>query len=247
MPIINEDKRPLYLRIKEYLEKKINNGDYKPGDKLPSENKLSKSLEVSRASLREALRVLEEEGKIVKQQGIGTFVNKPTPKFKKGIEKLNSVTETIEKEGFQAGTEKLDIKEMKISESLKEKIHGVSNEEIDRVLRIERVRTADNIPVVYCIDHLILKYLDKNYIQEYFESSLFEVLKNIYGINVKNAVTNIVAVTADKYVSSFLKIKKETPLLLLEQYHYDDKNRMVLFSQNYFRNDQFQFKVMRKR
>lgn len=247
MPTINEDKRPLYLRIKEYLEKKIENGEYKPGDKLPSENKLSKSLDVSRASLREALRVLEEEGKIVKQQGIGTFINKPTPKFKKGIEKLNSVTETIENEGFQAGTQKLNIKEIKISESLKEKIYNISNEKIDKVLRIERVRTADNTPVVYCIDHLILKYLEDDYKKEYFESSLFNVLNEIYGINVKRAVTNIVAVTADKYVSSFLNIEESSPLLLLEQFHYDDKNRMILFSQNYFRNDQFQFKVMRNR
>lgn len=247
MPTINEDKRPLYLRIKEYLVKKIENGDYKPGDKLPSENKLSRSLDVSRASLREALRVLEEEGKIVKQQGIGTFINKPTPKFKKGIEKLNSVTETIENEGFQAGTQKLNIKEIKISESLKEKIYEVSNEKVDKVLRIERVRTADDIPVVYCIDHLILKYLEDEYKKEYFESSLFNVLNEIYGINVKRAVTNIVAVTADKYVSSFLNIEESSPLLLLEQFHYDDKNRMILFSQNYFRNDQFQFKVMRNR
>jgi len=247
MPTINEDKRPLYLRIKEYLEKKIENGKYKAGDKLPSENKLSKSLDVSRASLREALRVLEEEGKIIKQQGIGTFVNKPTPKFKKGIEKLNSVTETIENEGFQAGTKKLNIKEIKISESLKEKIYEVSNEKVDKVLRIERVRTANNTPVVYCIDHLVLKYLDNNYKKEYFESSLFDILNNKFGINVKRAVTNIVAVKADKYVSSFLNIKKNSPLLLLEQFHYDEKNRMILFSQNYFRNDQFQFKVMRNR
>lgn len=247
MPTINEDKRPLYLRIKEYLEKKIENGEYKAGDKLPSENKLSKSLDVSRASLREALRVLEEEGKIIKQQGIGTFVNKPTPKFKKGIEKLNSVTETIENEGFKAGTEKLNIKEINITESLKEKIFKVSNEKINKVLRIERVRTADEIPVVYCIDHLILKYLNKNYKKEYFDKSLFDILNNKYGINVKKALTNIVAVKADKYVSSFLKIKENSPLLLLEQYHYDEKNRMILYSQNYFRNDQFQFKVMRRR
>ena len=247
MPTINEDKRPLYLRIKEYLEEKIQSGEYKAGDKFPSENKLSKSLDVSRASLREALRVLEEEGKIVKQQGIGTFVNEPTPKFKKGIEKLNSVTETIEKEGFEAGTEKLNIKELQISESLKEKIYKVSNKKFDKVLRIERVRTANETPVVYCIDHLILNYIDGNYKKEYFECSLFETLSNIYGIKVKNAVTNIVSVTANKYVSSLLKIKQNTPLLLLEQYHYDEQNRMILFSQNYFRNDQIQFKVMRQR
>ncbi|MFW5787244.1 MAG: GntR family transcriptional regulator [Halanaerobiales bacterium] len=247
MTLINKDKRPLYLRIKEYIEEKINEGKYNPGDKLPSENKLSDQLDVSRASLREALRVLEEEGKIVKHQGIGTFVNKPKPKFKKGIEKLNSVTETIEKDGYEAGTENLKIKVIKLSESLKEKFFTTIGDEIKEVLRIERVRTANDTPVVYCLDHLLLKYIDNNYKEEYFRNSLFETLKNNYNIEVRQAVTNISSVVADKYIADYLKINKGDPLLLLEQYHYDDEHRMILFSQNYFRNDQFQFKVLRKR
>ena len=247
MPLINKDKRPLYLRIKEYIEEKIAEGKYKPGDKLPSENKLSNSLEVSRASLREALRVLEEEGKIVKHQGIGTFVNKPTPKFKKGIEKLNSVTETIEKEGYKPGTDNLSLKEINLSESLKEKIFKVSDEKFDKILRIERVRTADGVPVVYCLDHLVLKYINNDYKKDNFKSSLFDTLSDIYNIEVRQAVTNIISVNADDYIAQLLKIQENNPLLLLEQFHYDEKNRMVLFSQNYFRNDQFQFKVIRKR
>ncbi len=246
MPL-NKDKRPLYIRIKEYLENEINSGNYKEGDKLPSENKLSDLLDVSRASLREALRVLEEEGKIIKHQGIGTFVNNPSPKFKKGIEKLNSVTETIEKGGYKASTKHLSIKELNISESFKEKIFEESGEKAEKILRVERVRTADEEPVVYCLDHLLLKYLDKDYSKEYFDNSLFEVLKNYYNINVKKAVTNIVAISSDNYISKMLDINNNESLLLLEQYHYDDKNRMILFSQNYFRSDQFQFKVIRKR
>ncbi|MGM0409607.1 MAG: GntR family transcriptional regulator [Bacillota bacterium] len=246
MPL-NKDKRPLYIRIKEYLENEIDKGTYKEGDKLPSENKLSDLLDVSRASLREALRVLEEEGKIIKHQGIGTFVNNTSPKFKKGIEKLNSVTETIEKGGYEAGTTHLNIKELNISESFQEKIYEESGEKAEKILRIERVRTANEEPVVYCLDHLLLKYLNKDYSKEYFSNSLFEVLNDYYNINVKKAITNIIAISSDNYISKMLNIKNNESLLLLEQYHYDNKNRMILFSQNYFRSDQFQFKVIRNR
>lgn len=247
MSLINNDKRPLYIKIKEYIESMMDNGEYKPGDKLPSETKLSKLLDVSRASLREALRVLEEEGKIIKHQGIGTFVNKPTPKFKNGIEKLNSVTETIEKAGFKPGTEHLSLKEIKLSESLKEKIIPVIDTKVDKILRIERVRTADGTPVVYCLDHLILKYINFKYEEYFFKDSLFKAFKEKYNINVKQAITNISSVNADDYMADLLKIDKNDSLLLLEQFHYDDNHRMVLFSQNFFRNDQFQFKVIRSR
>ena len=65
MEILKQDKRPLYLKIKEHIENLIDQEIYEAGDKLPSETAFAKKLDVSRASLREALRVLEKEGKIL--------------------------------------------------------------------------------------------------------------------------------------------------------------------------------------
>jgi GntR family transcriptional regulator len=246
MAFKNNDRRPLYLRIKEYIEELIKKETYQPGDKLPSENSLAEELGVSRASLREALRVLEEENKIVKHQGIGTFVSEPTPKFKKGIEELISVTKTIENAGFTPGTKNLSVAETIPNGSLHEKIEEGCNNNFKKILRIERIRTADEIPVVYCLDHLITDYISNNFQKNDFEGSLFSFLNNKSNIVINNAVTNIIPVNADEYVAEQLNVSKNTALLLLEQYHYDQKERMVLFSQNYFRSDQFQFKVLRK-
>ena len=246
MSFKNNDKRPLYLRIKEYIEGLIDDKTYQPGDKLPSENSLAKELEVSRASLREALRVLEEEGKIVKHQGIGTFVSEPTPKFKKGIEKLISVTDTIKNAGFQPGTRNLSVSEINPTDSLYDKIEEGCHNNFEKVLRIERIRTADKVPVVYCLDHLLIEHLSSNFEKNDFTGSLFSMLENKSDIVIDNAVTNIIPVNADRYVAKQLDIDHNTALLLLEQYHYDQNNRMILFSQNYFRSDQFQFKVLRK-
>ena len=246
MSFRNNDKRPLYLRIKEYIEDLIEDKTYQPGDKLPSENSLAKELEVSRASLREALRVLEEEGRIVKHQGIGTFISEPTPKFKKGIEELNSVTETIKNEGFNPGTKNVSVSEISPTDSLYDKIQEGRNENFQKVLRIERIRTADQIPVVYCLDHIITDYVSSSFTENDFYGSLFSILKNKGNIIIEYAVTNIIPVNADNYIAKKLDIDEDTALLLLEQYHYDLKDRMILFSQNYFRSDQFQFKVLRK-
>lgn len=246
MSFKNNDKRPLYLRIKEYIEGLIDDNTYQPGDKLPSENSLAKELEVSRASLREALRVLEEEGKIVKHQGIGTFVSEPTPRFKKGIEKLISVTDTIKNAGYKPGTRNLAVSEISPTDSLYDKIEEGCEQSFEKVLRIERIRTADKVPVVYCLDHLLTENISSNFVKNDFTGSLFSLLENKGDIVIDNAVTNIIPVNADKYVAEQLDIDEETALLLLEQYHYDQTGRMVLFSQNYFRSDQFQFKVVRK-
>jgi GntR family transcriptional regulator len=243
LEILKQYKRPLYLKIKEHIENLIDQDIYEAGDKLPSETAFAKKLDVSRASLREALRVLEKEGKIIKSQGVGTFVAKPIPRFKRGIEELFSVTDTIKNEGFTPGTKGLEIKNVKVDKQLAFKMNIDQNEDI---LKLQRVRTADDKPVVFCIDYLNTNLFPIK-INEDFSNSLFDLLENKYKLKIKYAVTEIIPVTAKKKLVEKLEVKKNAAILLLEQMHYDEQERLFLYSKNYFRSDQFQFKVLRSR
>ncbi|MDF2859258.1 MAG: GntR family transcriptional regulator, partial [Neobacillus sp.] len=71
---IKLDSRHLYLQVIDRLKQDIDKGVYKEKEKLPSEFDLAKQLGVSRATLREALRILEEENVIIRRHGVGTFV-----------------------------------------------------------------------------------------------------------------------------------------------------------------------------
>lgn len=243
MKILKHDKRPLYLKIKEHIENLIDQEIYEAGDKLPSETSFARELSVSRASLREALRVLEKEGKIIKSQGVGTFVSKPIPRFKRGIEELFSVTDTIKKEGFTPGTRGLEVEKENLDKHLALKMNIAENEEI---LKLQRIRTADDKPVVFCIDYLNTNIFPIE-IDDDFSHSLFELLESKYNLKIKYAVTEIFPVTAKEELMEKLNVKKHSPILLLEQMHYDDQERLFLYSKNYFRSDQFQFKVLRSR
>lgn len=243
MDFIKQDKRPLYLKIKEHIENLIDQKIYEAGDKLPSETAFARKLDVSRASLREALRVLEKEGKIIKSQGVGTFVSKPIPCFKRGIEKLFSVTDTIKNEGFKPGTKGLEVFKKKAEKNLASRMKLKKNSEI---LKIERVRTADKKAVVYCIDYLNTDIFPVSE-DDNFSGSLFALLEDKYGLEIKYAVTEIIPVTAREKLTEKLEVKKYSPILLLEQMHYDSYERPFLYSKNYFRSDQFQFKVLRSR
>lgn len=231
------------MKIKEHIINLISNEVYEPGDKLPSETSFAKQLDVSRASLREALRVLEKEGRIIKKQGIGTFVAEAVPRFEKGIEELFSVTDTIKNEGFEPGTKGLNIEKITPDKAIALKM-GI--EESDQILKIQRVRTADNRPVVFCIDYLNITDYQID-IQDDFSSSLFDLLENNYNLSINYALTEIIPVSADEFLEEKLNVKKYMPLLLLKQLHYDNNDRIFLYSKNYFRSDQFQFKVVRKR
>jgi GntR family transcriptional repressor for pyruvate dehydrogenase complex len=66
-------------QVKEILKRSIFEGEVKPGDKIPTEEKLAQQLKVSKVTVREALRDLEGEGLIEKRRGVygGSFVSKP--------------------------------------------------------------------------------------------------------------------------------------------------------------------------
>ena len=68
-----------YEQIAERLAGDIRSGLLAPGERLPSERDLARSLEVSRASVREALASLALQGVVETRHGAGTFVVGPPP------------------------------------------------------------------------------------------------------------------------------------------------------------------------
>ncbi|MGG3270503.1 GntR family transcriptional regulator [Priestia aryabhattai] len=238
---IRADNRHLYLQVIDKIKQNIEKGIFKEKERLPSEFDLSKQLGVSRATLREALRILEEENIIVRRHGVGTFVNtKPT--FLSGIEQLNSITHMIEQAGMKAGTIFLSSQIQELSEN---DLTRFACGEDEQILLVERVRTANGEPVVYCMDKVPQKILPENF--EYKQESLLEILEKQAGKHISYAVANIEPLGYHEKVSPILQCEPETALLVLKQMHYDQYDEPILYSINYFKADQFSFQVLRKR
>jgi len=65
---------PLYVQLKNQIKKRIQLGQWPPGQKLPTERELADELGISRNTVSSAYKELEAEGILVSQQGRGTFV-----------------------------------------------------------------------------------------------------------------------------------------------------------------------------
>lgn len=73
------DKRssvPLYAQLKSLLAERIESGEYRPGEKIPTELQLCRELELSRPTVRQAIAELVSEGQLIIMKGKGTFVRK---------------------------------------------------------------------------------------------------------------------------------------------------------------------------
>ncbi|MFJ7729174.1 GntR family transcriptional regulator [Neobacillus sp. NPDC097160] len=238
---IKSDNRHLYLQVIDRLKQDIEQGIYKEKEKLPSEFDLAKQLGVSRATLREALRILEEENVIIRRHGVGTFVN-AKPMFTSGIEQLNSVTDMIKQAGMKPGTIFLSSSTQDPTE---EDIRRFSCSTSEEMFVMERVRTANGEPVVYCIDKVPERILPETFSHE--EESIFQILEEEANRKITYAVAQIEPLGYHEKISPILECDPETALLVLKQMHFDEMDEPVLFSVNYFKADKFSFHVLRKR
>ncbi|ACN17466.1 HutC [Desulforapulum autotrophicum HRM2] len=79
MKDLTEEPKALYQQVKAHILKKIDSGEWLPDTKIPSENQLVKTLNVSRMTVNRAMRELSEDDRLVRIQGVGTYVARPKP------------------------------------------------------------------------------------------------------------------------------------------------------------------------
>ena len=126
------------------------------GTRLPSEPKLAEELGVSRATVRDALRSLEQEGLVRRVHGSGTYV--AHPRVPNSLDMNFGVTAAIRQGGCAPASSKRDTGSKPVPSSEAQRLGLDPGED---VLVIDRVRTADDRPVVASRDVLPLKLLER--------------------------------------------------------------------------------------
>lgn len=238
--MIKKETIPLYKKVIDDLKKSIDDGIYKKGDLLPSENDLCKTYNTTRVTVRQALSGLTNMGYITRKHGKGSIVTEP----KKGLGILSfaGVTAGI---GDQTLTTQILQKQAKQSWPL-DFFHELNTVEIQKgCFFFKRLRLIDNIPVLYeetYITNLSLpRFVDKN-----LENvSLFKTIKESYNIDITTGEQKIWAVNGDKQVSNLLNVKATEPLVHMKRRLQTTVKDLNIYSsiycntQEYFLQDYF--------
>lgn len=241
---VKEKTVSLSRKVKKRIIEYILNEKLQPGNVLPSEVSLMKMFGVSRYTVREALALLEQDKILYKIQGKGTFVNKIPIQIESGLEKLESITEIIESFGYEPGTIWIDIKEDFPTEDMTKKMRLRKNE---KVITFTRIRTANGKIAAYCIDTIKKPKQMKVVPDSIKGESMFEYLKENYGIEPEYAIADIIPTLSTAEMIKHMKIEKDQLFLLLRQIHYDKEGNPQIYSMDYFNTDVFKFKVNRIR
>ncbi len=215
-----------------------------PGSQLPPEPELAAELGVSRATLREALRSLEEEGLVRRTRGAGTFVA-DRPRMANNLDANFGVSDAIRFSGMIPGT---DQGTLRVEAASAEEAERLDLEPGEDVVVVDRVRTADGRPVVLSRDILAMRVTreDPAVLSALQAQSVYDVLERDLGIVIHHGLATFRPTRADSYVASRLGVERGTLLLYLRQVDFDEAGRPVLSSHEHHLADAFEFSVVRR-
>jgi len=236
--------QPLPLMARGKIEELIQNKTLAPGDRLPNETKLAQILGVSRITVREALRLLEEDGIITRRQGRGTFVRSSDLIIRNPLEVNISVTEVIESKGFKAGTAWFKLDRTKADKTISNKLNIEAG---SPVIILERVRTANEKPAVYTLDVFSENIVEKMGVLKEFDGSLSKLLEEKYNQKIEYSVSKLIPILPGPSVLDKLKIGRSSPLLLVEEVDYSSEDKPVIYGREYWTPGIFEFTILRRR
>ncbi len=229
----------LSYQLRQILEDKISSGKYKPGDLFPTEREIAEQFGVSRITVREAVRHLVYQGILKREQGRGTFVSQP--KVYEKVNKLISYTQDMLNRGMKPSSKVLEIK---LERPTWEVMNSLRLSESDRVIKLARLRLADEEPMTiqttYLPDNLCHEIYEKQ--PDWTTQSLNLALRDL-GFEVVAAVQRISADVADSVEAELLQIPVGSPLLVGEQVSYLADHRPIEALKSVYRGDRYDIMV----
>jgi GntR family transcriptional regulator len=234
-------RRPsLVDQVRQGLLDDLVAGKLTTGDKLPNEDRIAERFSVSRATVREAVLGLLEAGYLTRRHGSGTYVTK-APRSRHALDTTVSYTAMIRDAGHTPGETVISTAVRAPTEHECEMLDLGPD---DQVHEVERVRLADDRPVIYSRDRIPAALLS-GISAAALDSSLYVILETA-GHPVFRASAELLPTLADERLSELLEVECGTPLLHIDQVDYDARGRAVMLSLEWHVADAFELIVNRR-
>lgn len=234
---------PLYQQIYEDIKGKIEAGSYAEGDRIPSEQELCQTYGTSRITVRRAISDLCTNGYLVKRQGVGTFVSKPRifRELRRSGNSIETFTDICRNNGARAGA-RLLCRRIVPARDDERSFLGLGDD--DLLLYVQRLRTADGIPVYE--ENVFLPYEEFRGLAEVTldDVSLFDTIERVSGRRPeRNARLTLEAVAATPEQAGRLRVPAGAPLLYMNGYFEDENGRPLAIGRQYYVGSRYAFDV----
>lgn len=235
---ISNNNTPLYYQIYEYYKNKIIAEELSEGEALPPERNLSNFFNVSRSTIRQALKKLEEDNFIYKLPGSGTFVSHKT--LKQELSSFYSFYEEVAKTGKRPSSKVLGFEKIPMDKKLSEIFKLSNNVEI---LLIKRLRLVDDEPLIYEETFIPLNRFENFNVEELNFVPMYSIFKEKYNVIFEKATESFSSLFLEnKVILNFLGYKKSSACMLIKRLTYE-LGEVIEYTVSYAKGDKYEYKV----
>ena len=234
-------RRSLRHSLAQELRTRILAGEWRPGDRIPSEPELARRRTVSRSSMRAAITMLEEDGVVSRKHGSGTYVTHQ-PALPHDLGRNFGVSSLIRSTGMTPGTVEESSGTVPAPAAVAEAL-GVP--EGEPVSSLRRVRTANGRRVVDVTDWCRVEHIAPADLPEISDGSIYAALAD-RGLAVEHGVADLTPRNADGDLARRLDVPRGSLLLTFDQVDRSADGVAVLVSREHYLADAFTFSLLRR-
>ena len=226
----SREKKPLYVRLQERIQHLIEDGDWKPNERIPTERELVNITGISINTIKKALQSLEQDGYLQRRQGAGTFVTSPETFF--GMHRFYGMLSDFGESMARHRKEVLSLDNMAVPEPIRRYLELESGE---RVFRLERLLYVSGIKTIHTFSWLPekmflgLNKLDK---EEFVTIPLYELLAVRFNMPCRLSQELLSVRTAEPDIAAKLEIPTGIPLLCTNIIAFSYRNKPFEFREN---------------
>lgn len=241
---------PLTEQVLELLFERINQGVYAPGSRLPPENQLREEFNVSRSTLRAAISLLEDRKVLQRRVGIGTFVRENL-NISNPLNEFIEFPRLIQENGFDPGFLPLSSEYNTANNDLAKTLQLEAG---SQVLKIRKIFTADEEPIIYVVNHIPL-WVFENILtpEQALDPRLTEKFMDFFEGVCQQRISHFVS-TLKAEVLVNLEVPEilinegpNTPVLIINEIGYNEDDRPVVSSREVHPGSRMTFRMLRRR
>ena len=233
--------KPMYRQIADALREKISAGELKPGDALPTESSLQEAFNVSRVTVRQALKLLTEEQIVESIQGSGTYVKEERVNY--DIYQLTGFYEKLADRNVDTHSEVSIFEVLKADAKLAEKLN-LSHD--DKVWHVKRVRFIKQKPVNLEETWMPLAMFS-DLTWEVMENSKYHYIEQIKKMTIDRSEQELVPIMPSQEAIAALALDPAKPILEKASRGFLKDGRVFEYSRNVFNTDDYKFTLVARR
>lgn len=242
-PLEPRNRRAGARQLHDEIVRLLAESDLKPGDQIPTEAEFKERLGGARPTIREALKLLEQEGVIRAEHGRGRFLTAAgSIRIDRPITAFESITDMANHFGYSLINKVLSVSEELPTPTVASALNLAPGE---TVIRLERLRLSGREPVIYCLDHIRRDAIADRVFDVDWSGSLLDTLAR-YGSKPSMSHARVHATMLPEDVAARHDLRDFGPALVIEETAYRNSGPPVIYALDYHRGSRFAFSFLRK-